>query len=212
MSGLRLWKSSIRLLFRRVNEVWKLDRVLDEEDRYVVADEVPISFGAVELDRKTAYVTGGIGGTCIAGNRRKAHENRRFLADSIEDASLRILRKRFGEFEVPVRSRSAGVNNPFGDAFVIEMVDLLAEYEVFEQNRSRPIGRGGLEGVFVVRDYVTLLRGHLRMRVSRIKMKFASISRRVIRCVVTAFNICLLHCPALLPTSPGASAFDSPQE
>jgi hypothetical protein len=39
--GLR--EAAVRLLFDGMDQVGKLDRVLDEEDRDVVADEIPIA-------------------------------------------------------------------------------------------------------------------------------------------------------------------------
>ena len=56
VSGLRLRKGAVRLLLHRMNEVRKLDRVLDEEHRNVVADDVPVAFLGIELDGKPAYI------------------------------------------------------------------------------------------------------------------------------------------------------------
>ena len=46
--------------FHRVHEVGKLDRVLNEEHRHVVADQVEVAFVGEELHRETAYVAHGI--------------------------------------------------------------------------------------------------------------------------------------------------------
>lgn len=48
----RLWMALLR-----VNEVWELDWVLDEEDRRVVADHVVVAFFGVELDCKSTRIT-----------------------------------------------------------------------------------------------------------------------------------------------------------
>ena len=53
---LRLRKGAVGLRLHRVDDVGKLDRVLDEEDRDVVADEVPVAFLGVELHREAAHV------------------------------------------------------------------------------------------------------------------------------------------------------------
>jgi hypothetical protein len=39
-----------------MNEVGELDGVLDEEDRDVVADEIPVALLSVELDGKAPYI------------------------------------------------------------------------------------------------------------------------------------------------------------
>ena len=55
-------------------EVGELDRVLDEEHRDVVADEVPVALLRVELHREAAHVTGEVGRALVAGDGREPHE------------------------------------------------------------------------------------------------------------------------------------------
>jgi hypothetical protein len=43
-----------------VYDVGELDCVLNEEDRDVVADNIPIAFFSVELGRETAYIANGV--------------------------------------------------------------------------------------------------------------------------------------------------------
>lgn len=43
-----------------VDNVWKFDGILDEEDGYVVADEVPVPLFGVELDGETTHVARGV--------------------------------------------------------------------------------------------------------------------------------------------------------
>jgi len=50
----------VRLGLDGVNDVREFDRVLDEEHRDVVADDVPVPLLGVELDRKAADVTDGV--------------------------------------------------------------------------------------------------------------------------------------------------------
>ncbi|MNN75490.1 hypothetical protein D3C81_1917970 [compost metagenome] len=70
----------MRFGFHRVDEVGKLDRVLNKEHRHVVADQVEVAFIGEELHRETAYVTHGVAGTAWALNRGKAHEHWSLLA------------------------------------------------------------------------------------------------------------------------------------
>lgn len=58
MRRLCLWEAAVGLLFHRVSKVGKLDGILDEENRDVVANDVPVAFGRVHLDRKAAHVAG----------------------------------------------------------------------------------------------------------------------------------------------------------
>ena len=70
----------VRLGLHRMDQVGKLDRVLDEEHRHVVADEVPHAFVGIELDREAAHVARRVGRAARAGDGREAHEDRRLHA------------------------------------------------------------------------------------------------------------------------------------
>ena len=84
MRRLRLRKPAVGLLLDRVDEVGELDRVLDEEDRDVVADEIPVALLRVELHREAAHVAGEVERALVAGHRREAHEHRGALAGALE--------------------------------------------------------------------------------------------------------------------------------
>src|SRR5256885_1142978 len=56
----RLLTARERVPLLGVDEVGELDRVLDEEHRGVVADEVVVALLGVELHRETARVTDGV--------------------------------------------------------------------------------------------------------------------------------------------------------
>ena len=81
---LRLREPAVGLLLHRVDEVGELDRVLDEEHRDVVADEVPVALLRVELHREAAHVAGEVGRALVAGDGREPHEHRRPLAGALE--------------------------------------------------------------------------------------------------------------------------------
>ena len=55
-----------------VDEVGELDRVADEEDAEVVADQIPVAVLGVELDREAARVARRLGGVPAAGDRGEA--------------------------------------------------------------------------------------------------------------------------------------------
>ena len=59
----------------RADEVRELHRVADEEDRGVVADEVVVALGRVELQREAARVAPGVGRALLAGHGREAREH-----------------------------------------------------------------------------------------------------------------------------------------
>ena len=84
-----LWEAAIGLHLHRVDQVGKLDRVLDEEHRDVVADEIEVAFFRVELDREAADVARQVDRAGAAGDRREADEDRRLLLRILQEGGLR---------------------------------------------------------------------------------------------------------------------------
>ncbi|MNO73044.1 hypothetical protein D3C76_640030 [compost metagenome] len=123
----------VGLRLHRMNEIGKLDRILDEEHRHVIADQVEIAFLGVELDRESAHVADRIGGATRALHRGKADEHRSALAGRGEKARLGQRAEILIGFEIAMRSGTPGVYHAFGYALVVEVGDLLAHDEIFEQ-------------------------------------------------------------------------------
>ena len=88
-AGLR--HREVRLGLRGVDQIRKLHRVLDEEHRDVVADEIPVAFVGVELDGEAAHVARRVGRTAFAEHGREADEDRRLLARLGEQRGARVL-------------------------------------------------------------------------------------------------------------------------
>ena len=153
---LRLRKGAVRLLLDRVDDVGKLDGVLDEEHRDVVADDVPVAFLGVELDGKAAHVAREIERTLAAGDGREPHEGRRLFAGALEQVGAGVLRQRLVGLEEAVRAVAAGMHHALGNALVVEVEDLLAEMEILDQRRA---ARADLQRVLVVRDRAALRGG-----------------------------------------------------
>ena len=137
MRRLRLRKGAVRLLLDRMDDVRKLDRVLDEEHRDVVADDVPVAFLGVELDGKAAHVAREIERALAAGDGREPHEGRRRLAGALEDVGAGIFRQRLVVLEKAMRAIAARMHHALGNALVVEVEDLLAEMEIFDQASVR---------------------------------------------------------------------------
>ena len=159
VGGLRLREVAVRLGLDGVDQVGELDRVLDEEDRDVVADEVPVALLGVELDGEAADVAGEVGRALAAGDGREADEDRGLLALALEEVGPGDVGERLVVLEVAVGAVAAGVDDPLGDALVVEVEDLLAEVEVFQERRA---ARADPERVLVVGDGDALLGGQDR--------------------------------------------------
>src|SRR5580698_8470609 len=51
----------VRLGLGRVDQIRKLHRILDEEYRHIVSDEIPIALIGVELNRKATHIARSVG-------------------------------------------------------------------------------------------------------------------------------------------------------
>ena len=130
--GLR--EAAVGFHLHGVNEVGELDCVLDEEDRDVVADEIPVAFLGVEFHGKAAHVAGRVDGTCAAGDGGEAGEDGRAFPGALEEIGFRETGQRLVELEKSVCGGTTRVDDALGDALVIEVEDLLAQDEIFEQD------------------------------------------------------------------------------
>ena len=137
---LGLGEAAIGRLLHGVDDVGKLDGVLDEEDRDVVADKVPVAFLGIELDGEATDVAGEVERALVAGDGGEADEHRGPLAGPLEQVGPGEVGQRLVRLEEPVGAEASGVDDPFGDPFVVEVEDLLAEVEVLEQRRSALAG------------------------------------------------------------------------
>lgn len=131
--GLRDLPVGVR--FGGVHDVRELDRVLDEEHRDVVADQVEDALAGVELRREAAGVPDGVGGAAGAEHGGEADEHRRLHALG-EEGRLRHVRRRAVAAEHPVRRGAAGVDHALGDAFMVEVHDLFPQVVVLQQHRA----------------------------------------------------------------------------
>src|SRR5664279_5733190 len=136
--GLR--EAPIGLHLHRVDEVREFDRVLNEKDRDIVADQIPVAFLGIELDGKTANVPWSIDRTGSARDSRESCEEFGALTAFGQDLRGRISAKRLCECEIAMHSGPAGMHNALRNPFMIEVVDLFTEDEVFEKCRARSAG------------------------------------------------------------------------
>ena len=154
--GRRLWHGEVRFRLRGMHEIGELHRILDEEDRDVVADQIPVALVGIELDREAADISRRVGGPAFSQHGGEAHEDGRLLAGLCKERRPRVLVQRLVALEEAMRRRTARVHDPLGNALVIEVGNLLAEDEVFEERRS---AKPGFEGMLIVGDRHALIGG-----------------------------------------------------
>jgi hypothetical protein len=89
--GRRLRIAAVRLHLYRMDEIGKLDRVLDEEHRDVVADEVEIAFFGVKLHCKAAHVTRHVARPRTSRYRGKPGEDLRLFRRILKERRFGVL-------------------------------------------------------------------------------------------------------------------------
>ena len=119
-----------------MHQVWKLHCVLNEENRHVVADQIPVALVGVELHGETAYVACRVFGSPLAGHGRKTHKHRCDLAGLLERRGFGHRSHGLVGFEKAVGARAACVHDALGNALMVEVRELFAQDEVFKQGRA----------------------------------------------------------------------------
>jgi truncated hemoglobin YjbI len=133
--GLCLGKRAVGLFLDRVNDVWKFDRVLDEEHRNVVAYDVPVTFPRVQFYRKAPDVAGKIKRTFTACNSRESYKGRSALAGMLKQFGASVFREWLIVFKETMRAIAAGVNDALWNPLMVEMEYLLAKMKILDQCR-----------------------------------------------------------------------------
>ncbi len=152
----RLREAAIRLHLHGMDQVGELHRVLDEEHRDVVADQVEVALVGIELHGEAAHVARRVDRAGAARHRREAREDLCPFARVLQERGLGQARHVLERLEVAVRGRAAGMDDALGNAFMVEMGDLLAQHEILEQRRA---ARPALQRILVVRDRRALIGG-----------------------------------------------------
>ena len=132
-----------------MDQVGELDRILNEEDRDIVADQIPIAFLRVELDREAAHIARQIGRTLRSRDGRKAHESGHLLPHALQHIGARHIAQRFRQLEIAMRAIAAGMNDALWNALMVEVKHLLAKMHIFQQRRPT---RALFQRILIVRD------------------------------------------------------------
>ena len=100
-------------------------------------------------------------------------EHRRALAGTLEQIGPRELGCCLVRLEVAMDPEPTGVHHPLGNAFMVEVEDLLAEMEVLEQRRTAV---ADLQRVLIVGDGDPLLRRQPHAALAHRLMSLATVA------------------------------------
>ena len=130
-------------------EVGELEWITQEEDRCVIAHQIPVALLGVELHREAPDVPLGVGGTAFAGDGGESDKAVGLFPHSGEDLGPGVLGDVVGNGECAVSAGTLGVHPAFGDHLPIEVGKFLQEPDILEKRRS---AWSGGHGVLIVDD------------------------------------------------------------
>lgn len=110
-----------RIAFDGVVQVGEFQRIAQEEDRRVVAYQVPVARVGVEFHGEAPDVALGIGGAALSGYGREADQTVGLFTHLRKDRGPGVFGDVVRHGEGPESSRSFGVHAAFGDHFPVEM-------------------------------------------------------------------------------------------
>src|ERR1035437_9246026 len=134
---IRLLDVGVWVALLGVDEVGELERIANEKDRRVVADEVIVALLRIKLDREAARIARRVGRALLARHGREADEELGAFARGLEKFRLGPLRYVRSDLEITVSPRTFGVDHAFGDAFAAEVGELFDQVIVLEQDRKQ---------------------------------------------------------------------------
>ena len=134
----------LRIAFDSPVEIREFVRIAQEEDRGVVADQVPVAFFGVELHGKAADVAFCIGCTAFPGDGGEAHESFGFLADLGKDLGLGVFGDVMGDGEFAKGARSLGMHTALRDHLPVKMSQFFQIPDILQQHGPARTGGHGI--------------------------------------------------------------------
>jgi len=136
MRSLSLRYFVVRLWLDRMDKIGELDRLLDEEDGDVVADNVPIAFFGVEFGGETSNVSDGVCATSATLDGREANKGWGGAGSVGQDPSGGHILKTLEELELAMGTSASSMYNTFRDTLVVESMNAFSRDLVLEQRRA----------------------------------------------------------------------------
>src|SRR5690554_6312 len=120
----RIRQVGARIFLLRVNEVGKLDAVVQKEHRGVIADDVVVTLTGVDFYRKAARIAREIAGILTSTHRREAYKNLGFFTFALQEISNCVFTQTLVKREVAISTGSARMHNPLWNPLAVKMREL----------------------------------------------------------------------------------------
>jgi hypothetical protein len=107
-----------------LTDVREFDRVLYEEDWYVVSNNIPIAFFCIKLDSKTTDISNCVSTATVALDGGKPQKDRGLSRGICQHRRKGNVLRAFEERKFSKSSRSSGMNNSLRNTLMIEAMNL----------------------------------------------------------------------------------------
>jgi hypothetical protein len=107
-----------------MDNIGEFESILDEEDRNVVPNDIPISFLRVKLNGESSYISDGICTSARSQDGREAHEDGRGSRCVGENTCTGDIRGTLVKLECSKGSSSTRMHDSLGNPFMVELHDL----------------------------------------------------------------------------------------
>ena len=171
MSALSLRDSPVWFRLHRMNEIGEFQRILDEEDRRVVPDEVKNAFIGIKFSGEAANIAHRIGRAGAALDGRETDEYRGFPRGIAEKIRFRHVAQAAIGLKIAVRRRPARMDDSLRDPLMVKVGYFFTQNKVFQQ-RGAPVPRA--ERILIVGNPYPLIGGQ-----GDVFAAFALVSQRV---------------------------------
>ena len=124
VSSLSLRNAVVGLWLAGMDDVHELDGILNEEDRNVIAHDVPVTLFGVELHRESSNISDGVCTSSATQHGRETEEERSFTRRIGHNSSFGHVLCALEESECTEGTSSTGVDNTLWDALVVKTMNL----------------------------------------------------------------------------------------
>ncbi|MNI45402.1 hypothetical protein D3C73_998260 [compost metagenome] len=138
--GIGVFEMGLRVAFLGVNKVRKFNRITDEKDRRIIADQIIIAFFGIKFHGKAAWIAHSIGRPQLPGYCREANEHRRAFAHLRQEGCFSIFGQILSDFKITMSSGAFGMNYTLRNTLPVEMCQLFQQMNILQQCGSTGTG------------------------------------------------------------------------
>lgn len=125
MSALGLRHLRVRLRLASVNNIWEFYGILNEENRNIISDKIPVSLLSVEFGCEPAHITNSIGASTASKDGREPDKDWSGTGCICEHWSVGDVCEALIKLERSEGARTTGMDYSFGYSFVIKVHNLI---------------------------------------------------------------------------------------